>query len=87
MALDPNLIPSAALFIGDYEATCTFDGSLKKFKFSQAMRLQVGDPLPRGDDPNFDTCNRCKRKTYRVSKVPARPAPAPPRGFWKVPTE
>jgi hypothetical protein len=85
--IDVSQLPSYVLLFEDIEATCTVDGWKKKFKFVNGMRLRVGDPLPRGEDPNFDTCMRCKRKSMRVTKVPEAPSPLPPRGFWRVPTE
>lgn len=87
MATDESLNPSMAKLWGDYEAVCTFCGWLKKFIFSNGMKLQVGDPLPTGGEIDFETCRRCKRQVMKVTKIPELPKPAGPQGFWKVPTE
>lgn len=89
---DPNYVPSDTYLYGCYEATC-HDAShasqpwVKRFSFVNGMKLDIGDPLPSGEDPNFDTCGRCKKKTLVISKVPdSLPAPQP-EGFWRIPTE
>lgn len=87
--IDPTVIPSAARMWGLFKAKCSEPDCEweKQFAFSNGMGLQIGDPLPSGDDPNFDTCMKCKRKSLKVSHVPSRPPPPGPVGFWKVPTE
>ena len=87
--LDPNLAPSYAQLWGTFTAACSHPGCdwTKTFQFSNGMRLEVGDPLPSGEDPNFDTCMKCKHKTLKVTTVPSTRTQTQPTGFWKVPTE
>lgn len=87
--LDPATIPSAARLWGTITAACSYPGCgwKKKFQFSNGMKLQPGDPLPSGEDPEFDTCMKCKRKSLIVTSVPSEVTVNQPTGFWKVPTE
>ena len=62
-------------------------GWTKRFQFSNGMRLNVGDPLPSGEDPTFNICMKCKCKNLKVTKVPEEPVTVARTGFWKVPIE
>lgn len=80
-------IPTATSELWDIiVAVCGTCGLEKHVPFVNAMKLEVGDLLPSGEDLNFNTCMRCKTKNFRVTQVPDPPAPTPPRGFWKIPT-
>ena len=85
---DPSTVPSYAQLWGTFTATCSYPGCnwTKKFQFSNGMKLEVGDPLPSGGEPNFDTCMRCKHKMMKVTKVPEVRTQTQPNGFWKIPT-
>lgn len=85
--IDPSYVPSDALLFEYYEATSAFCGWIKRFPFVNGMKLEVGDAVPSGEDPNFNVCTRCKRQDLTITKVPVRMPPPPPVGFWKIPTE
>jgi hypothetical protein len=89
MPIDPSLIPSATRIWDYLYAACDQPdcGWTKKFLFSNGMKLKPGDPLPSGEDPDFDTCMKCKRKSLKVTQVPEYPTVSQRTGFWKVPTE
>lgn len=86
---DPTRIPSYSQLWGTFTAACGYPGCnwTKKFQFSNGMKLEVGDTLPSGEDPNFDTCMKCKRKMLKVTSVPVQTSQTQSVGFWKVPTE
>mgnify|MGYP001589051577 CR=1 FL=1 len=56
--VDPTTITSDALLWGTFVAVCDDPECAwtKQFPFVNAMKLEVGDYLPSGEDPNFNTC-------------------------------
>jgi hypothetical protein len=72
----------------EYVAKCEHCGWEKKFEQAMSCGLKIGDVVFRlAEDPNFNRCNRCKRRRLIVTSVPAPHAVSRPVGFWNIPTE
>jgi hypothetical protein len=71
-----------------YEATCTYCGWKKIFEQASSSGLELGSIVGRGDDLNYNRCNRCKRyNTLQITKIPETTVVTKPVGFWKIPEE
>ena len=79
----------------NYQLECSYVESngvlcLGKLRLVEAPSagLQLGDIVP--EDPSDNRrarCPRCQRCRMKVVTVPPQPAPAPPVGFTRIPTE
>ena len=74
---------------GDYEAECSNCGWTLKLREPYSVGYTVGAVLSRDPDyPTRNRCNKCKAYgTLKITKVPTRPEPEKPVGFWIDPRE